>query len=91
MDIIGEDLIEFIKAGAILIDVRSPQEFEEGHLQNAICIPDYDIRRNFDRYGFDKEQLIVVYCSNGDRSRRVQKGLERRGYINVYNLKINLM
>ena len=44
-DIIKDEIVQYIKQGAILIDVRSPQEYREGHLDGAISIPDYQIRR----------------------------------------------
>lgn len=85
-DITKEQIEEFTKRGAILIDVRSPQEFEEGHLENAICIPDYEIMSIIDETIPDKEQEIIVYCSSGNRSKKVQEKLEKDGYKNVYNL-----
>ena len=85
-DICKEDLPKYIRQGAILIDVRSPQEYREGHINGAISIPDYMIRREIEHIITNKTELIVVYCSTGHRSIQAQKILERMGYINVYNL-----
>lgn len=85
-DIKKEEIGQYIKQGAILIDVRSPQEFREGHLDGAISIPDYQIRRVAARQITNKEQLIVVYCSTGHRSQETQRMLESMGYTNVYNV-----
>lgn len=85
-DITMEQIEELEKQGAIIIDVRSPQEFEEGHLRNAICIPDYEIMQKIEEVVPDKEQTIIVYCSSGYRSKKIQKKLENRGYTKVYNL-----
>ena len=85
-DITKEELDSYIKQGAILIDVRSPQEYKEGHLDGAISIPDYQIKRNIKNYVVDKNQIIIVYCSTGHRSQRSQKNLENLGYTNVYNI-----
>lgn len=85
-DITMELIEELEKQGAIIIDVRSPQEFEEGHLRNAICIPDYEIMQKIEEVVPDKEQTIIVYCSSGYRSKKIQKKLENRGYTKVYNL-----
>ena len=85
-DITKDDINYYLKQGAVLIDVRSPQEFREGHLDGAICIPDYQIKRNIQSYVKDKNQVIVLYCSTGHRSQTAQKTLENMGYTNVYNL-----
>lgn len=85
-DITKEELNSYIKQGAIVIDVRSSQEYREGHVDGAISIPDYQIKREIKKYISNKEQVIVVYCSTGHRSQRVQQILENMGYSNVYNI-----
>ena len=85
-DITKEELNSYIKQGTIVIDVRSPQEYREGHVDGAISIPDYQIKREIRKYVPNKYQLIVVYCSTGHRSQRVQQILENMGYSNVYNI-----
>ena len=85
-DIRKDEISQYIKKGAVLIDVRSPQEYREGHLDGAISIPDYQIRRVVASQIANKEQLIVVYCSTGHRSQEAQRILENMGYINVYNV-----
>lgn len=85
-DVTKEELDSYIKQNAIIIDVRSPQEYREGHVDGAISIPDYQIKKEIEKQIHNKEQLIVVYCSTGHRSQRVQKTLENMGYKNVYNV-----
>lgn len=85
-DIIKDDLNSYIKQGAIIIDVRSPQEFREGHIDGAISIPDYQIKKEIERKIPNKNEIIIVYCSTGHRSQKSQKILERLGYKNVYNI-----
>ena len=85
-DIRKDEINQYIKQGAVLVDVRSPQEYREGHLDGAILIPDYQIRRTVTRLIENKEQLIVVYCSTGHRSQEAQRILENMGYNNVYNV-----
>ncbi len=85
-DINYEDLKKMIAKDAILIDVRSPQEFNEGHLPGAICIPEYEIINRYKVDLRDKNKLIVLYCSSGWRSKKAQNRLKKLGYINVYNL-----
>lgn len=74
------------KEKIILIDVRSTQEYNEGHYDGAINIPLCDIRNDISRHVNDKNCTIVVYCSVGHRSRKAQEILNALGYNNVYNL-----
>lgn len=85
-DIELEELKQLQKEGVIIIDVRSPQEYEEGHVDGAILIPEYEIKKSIENKVKDKNQNIVVYCSSGTRSKKAQKSLKKLGYENVYNL-----
>lgn len=85
-DITKEDLDSYIKQGAIIIDVRSPQEYREGHVDGAISIPDYQIKKEIEKKIQNKDELIVVYCTTGHRSQKTQRMLENMGYTNVYNV-----
>ena len=90
-DITKEELDSYIKQGATIIDVRSPQEYKEGHIDGAISIPDYQIKKEIEKQIPNKDELIVVYCSTGHRSQKVQKILENMGYINIYNVYEGIM
>ena len=70
-----------------LIDVRSSQEFEEGHLDGAINIPVYNIENEINKIVKNKSNIVILYCSSGTRSKRAKSILEKMGYTNVYNLK----
>lgn len=85
-DIRLEELKQLQKEGALIVDVRSPQEYREGHIDGAISIPEYDIKKEAENILMDKEQTIVVYCSSGGRSKKAQKFLKKLGYSHVYNL-----
>ena len=85
-DIGLEEAKQLQNEGAMLIDVRSPQEFREGHLDGAISIPEYDIKKEIEKIVLDKNKNIVVYCSSGGRSKKAQKTLNKLGYQNVYNV-----
>ena len=82
-----ENLEEFIKTGVTIIDVRSKQEYDEGHIDGAILIPEYEIKERIEEIVKNKEEKILVYCSSGTRSKIAQKELIKKGYKNVYNLK----
>lgn len=85
-DITKEELNSYIRQGATIIDVRSSQEYREGHVNSAISIPDYQIKREINKKIPDKNELIVVYCSTGQRSQKAQQILTNMGYKNVYNV-----
>lgn len=72
---------------AILIDVRTPVEYAEGHLENAKNINWFD--KNFEEQvkSLDKEETIYVYCKAGGRSAKAQQKLLDMGYKNVINLE----
>lgn len=82
-----ENLEEFIKTGVTIIDVRSKQEYDEGHIDGAILIPEYEIKERIEEIVKNKEEKILVYCSSGTRSKIAQEKLIKKGYKNVYNLK----
>ena len=71
----------------VLMDVRSGQEYEEGHLDGAINIPVYNIEKEISKYVKSTEDTIILYCSSGSRSRQAKEILENLGYSEVYNLK----
>ena len=81
-----QELQEMAKKGAILLDVRSPQEYEEGHINGAILIPEYELKRDAEKILTNKEEIIIAYCSTGTRSKKAQKELKEKGYKYVYNL-----
>ena len=86
-DITVEELKNKVIQGAILLDVRSHQEYQEGHLRGAINIPEYEINSRIEREIPKKNQLIVIYCQYGARSINVYKKMEKMGYNNMYNLQ----
>ena len=85
-----EHLEKMVEQGAMLVDVRSPQEFAEGHLKDAILLPEYEIKENVNQVLPDKTQVIITYCSTGHRSQKAQEILQKLGYEKVYNLSNGL-
>ena len=67
----------------IILDVRTEEEFADGHIENAILIPDYEITTKAEEILKDKNQLILVYCRSGRRSKLVAEALVNLGYTNV--------
>ena len=67
----------------VIIDARTEEEFAEGHIENAILIPEYEIATRAEKELPDKEQLILVYCRSGRRSKIASEELVKLGYTNV--------
>ena len=67
----------------IIIDARTDEEFAEGHIETAILIPEYEIKDRAEKELPDKEQLILVYCRSGRRSKIASEELVKLGYTNV--------
>ena len=72
--------------GAVIVDVRSSQEYLEGHLAGAINIPYYEINRNVYNIIKNRNKEIVVYCQEGVRSKQAFKILRKLKYEKVFNL-----
>jgi len=89
-DINYDELLQKQKQGAVILDVRSKQEYEENHLNGAISIPQYEINSKVETEISDKNQEIVIYCTSGIRSRKVYEKLKKLGYKNLYNLYLGL-
>ena len=71
------------KDGYIILDVRTPEEFAERHIEGAILIPDYEIGEKAESILTDKDQLILVYCRSGRRSKNAANELATLGYTNI--------
>lgn len=71
----------------VLLDVRSPQEYREGHLNNSILIPNYELKQKAEKMLLNKKVTIVAYCQSGVRSKKTVKILKQLGYEEVYSLK----
>ena len=67
----------------IILDVRTIAEYNEGHIPNAICIPNETIENNTISELPDKEQLILIYCRSGNRSKQAAEKLKKLGYTNL--------
>ncbi|GEM79668.1 rhodanese-like domain-containing protein [Vibrio superstes] len=80
----AEQAWEWIDSGAVVIDVRTPQEFNGGHLDNAVNIPVADLSRA-DLSFVDRDDHIVVYCRSGNRSGNAKQILLTKGYKHVHN------
>lgn len=67
----------------IILDVRTEEEYNEGHIPNAILIPNTEIRERAELELTYQDQLILVYCRSGNRSKLAAAILVELGYTNV--------
>jgi len=74
-----------IEQGALLIDVRTTEEFAQGHVEGALNIPYQEIDKLMSAIGTDKTRPVVVYCRSGNRSGKAKVVLETKGYTNIFN------
>jgi len=74
-----------IAAGAMVLDVRTPEEFAEGHLANAVNIPFEQVAEEFAKRGIAKDAPVVLYCRSGRRSSVATEALVAAGYTQTYN------
>lgn len=81
-----EDALNLIKENdAVLIDVRSIVEYQEGHINGAKSYPVTTILNDIEDE-YDKDTYLIVYCRSGRRSKTAAQGLIELGYKNVYDL-----
>ena len=71
------------ESGYIIIDARTQEEYDQGHIPRAILIPEYEIADRAEKELLDKNQLILVYCRSGRRSKIAAEELVKLGYTNV--------
>ena len=86
MEISVNEAIEMMETEKdyIILDVRTIEEYKEGHIPNAICVPNETIGENAMEELPDKEQVIFVYCRSGNRSKQAATKLAEQGYTKVY-------
>ncbi len=72
-------------SSVIILDVRTKQEYEEGHIEGAILIPNTELINRANNELPDKDATILVYCRSGNRSAKAAKELIEAGYTNVFD------
>jgi phage shock protein E len=82
----SKDALAQLKNGAVVIDVRSPAEFNAGHLPTAINIQLDEIEAGVPSHVKDKTQVLLLHCASGMRSGMAKRKLNSLGYTNAFNL-----
>ena len=69
--------------GYIILDVRTQEEYDQGHIPGAILLSNTEIQAKAEEVLTDKDQLILVYCRSGRRSKLAAEALVELGYTNI--------
>ena len=85
MNITAQEAREIMdtEEGYIILDVRTQEEYDESHIPGAIVIPHDEITEKAEEVLTDKDQLILVYCRSGRRSKLAAEVLVELGYTNI--------
>lgn len=75
-----------LEEGITLVDVRTPEEFSQGALPNAVNISVTAISFPFDISKLDKEKPVMIYCKAGSRSARAALAMKALGFSTIYEL-----
>lgn len=79
------------KENVVLLDVRTPQEYQKGRISGSINIPVDEIENQVNRRVPDKKQKIFVYCLSGSRSVFAVNSMITQGYTNVFDITSGLL
>ncbi len=80
------DVVESMKSEYVIVDVRTPSEYNSSHVDKAVNIPLSMISSAVDQLPEDKGQAILLYCLSGARSGSAVSILKKKGYTRVQNL-----
>ena len=85
MNITAEEAKQIMDSGEgyIILDVRTQEEYDQGHIPGAIMISHEEITEKAEEMLTDKDQLILVYCRSGRRSKIAAEALAELGYTNI--------
>ena len=85
MNITAEEARQIMDSeeGYVILDARTQEEYDQGHIPGAIVISHEEIAEKAEEVMTDKEQLILVYCRSGRRSKIAAEALVELGYTNI--------
>ncbi|MBI3581566.1 MAG: rhodanese-like domain-containing protein [Nitrospinae bacterium] len=81
--IVRQNLPNYLKEGAVIVDVRTPEEFRNGNVRGSVNIPLLDLHANSDK--LDPDKTILLCCRSGSRSGMAAGILKGKGFKNVVN------
>jgi rhodanese-related sulfurtransferase len=80
-------IAEYFRDNALVIDVRSKQEFDQGHFKTAVNIPIDQFEGRISESGTDRRKPIIVYCHAGSRAAMAENILRKNGFLKVINAR----
>ena len=82
----GEEAYEMMASQeVVVVDVRTREEYDAGHIENAVLVPNESIGSEMPEALPDKETTLLIYCRSGRRSKDAAQKLLKLGYQNVYD------
>jgi rhodanese-related sulfurtransferase len=81
------DAVRLINKGALVIDVRKPEEFQAGHIVNARNVPLDRVQQDDDAIKKQKNKILLAVCGDGSTSGRAAGHLRKTGYEHAFSLK----
>jgi rhodanese-related sulfurtransferase len=81
------DAVRLINKGALVIDVRKPEDFQQGHIVNARNVPLAEMQRGDDAINKQKSKILLAVCADGSTAGRAAGELRKAGYENAFSLK----
>ncbi len=87
LQVSAADAVRLINRGALVIDVRKPEEFAAGHIVNARNVTLDKLQQGDDAVKKQKDKILLTVCDSGTTAARAADLLRRAGYANVFNLR----
>lgn len=79
---------EVVNKEVQLVDVRTPEEYQKGHIEHAININFFEKESFFEKFNkLDKNKKLYIYCASGNRSHKSSIKLEEMGFTKIYDLE----
>ena len=85
INITGSEAVSLVNSGALVVDVRTQNEYNVKHIKGAINVP-YDQIETLKDKQINKNDEIILYCQSGSRAEQAARKLINLGYTKVYNL-----
>ena len=84
-EMITPEIMAAIESQALIVDVRTPEEFADGHYPGAINIPHDTILEGIEQLGVTEETPVILYCRSGNRSGQAEQVLQKKGFTEARN------
>lgn len=88
LDLSAQEAYQLYQEGIYLLDVRTPEEFQAGHLPGATLIPLDQLEVRYSE--LPQNEPILVYCRSGNRSKQAQNFLQEAGFSEIYNMETGI-